>query len=259
MLILDRREPDDLVSAVRHLGVEVSVSELEFGDCAFAGNGENGDCMVGVERKKLDDLINCMRDRRLSGHQLRGLWQAYDYVWLCIEGVWRPGPAGEIEQLRGREWRAYFSSRDRHAVSFRQLAAFQDSLTLRSRSATGEPLRIIRTQGVRETALRYAALYSGFVEKKWSDHHAHDQIYCPEPTMPKRGGRAGLVQEKVTVAWKIAAQLPGLDGKRGLCAAKYFKTPRAMANANETDWQAVEGIGPKLAAGAVKAMTEEGV
>jgi len=261
MLVLDRRETelDKRGNPIRPGGhelhrflqryddIEIATGlTLEFGDAMFAGNGEDGDCTVGIEHKRLSDLVNSMKDRRLSGKQLRGLWRTYDYVWLFVEGVWRPGAGGEIEELCGKEWRPVFGAQDKYAVNYRQMSAYLHSLSLRSRSpVNGEPLRVVRTQNPRHTAAEYAALYLGFTEKTWDQHHAHDQIYT-EVTQPAR--RAGFVQEKVTTFWKMVAQLDGLD-RRAQKVAEYFKGETLaeslgnMVGASEREWRRVEGVG----------------
>ena len=264
MLILDRRESEltkdgrpirpgghELTLALRRYDIELATNiELPFGDAMFAGHGEQGDCTVGIEHKRLSDVVASMKDRRLSGHQLRGLWASYDYVWLVVEGVWRPGSGGEIEELHGHEWRPLFG-RDRQAVNYRQVVSFLHSLTLRSRSPqTGEPLRVIRTQNPKQSAAEYVALYKGFTEKTWEQHHAHDQIYT-EMTLPPR--RVGFVQAKVTKLWKMLAQMDGLD-RRAQAVAAYFEADtlaeslQNVVGADEKAWRKVPGVGKKGAA-----------
>jgi ERCC4-type nuclease len=278
-LILDRRESSrpagrELISLLRRYDLELSTEmELEFGDAAFLGNGESGETMIGIEHKRLSDLIASMKDRRLSGYQLRGLWQQYSYVFLFVEGCWRPGSGGEIEELGPNGWRPFVGSRDRLSVNYRQVIAYLNSLSLRSRHPdTGEPLRVIRSQSPRETAAQYAALYFGFTEKRWDEHHAHDQIYT-EVSVPKR---AGLTQKRVTVPWRIAAQIPGIDRNAENVVEK-FRTVRGMVLAGlsasvrkmveryyeehpgiaEKAWREVRGIGEERARQAVKALREE--
>lgn len=228
MLILDRRE-DGMEKELSRFDVEVCTTELDYADLRFTGHGEHGDAIVGCERKKLGDLIGCMKDRRLSGFQLRGLWQTHDYVYLITEGYWRPGPSGEIEHMVMRQgkftWQPYYSPSDRYAVSYQQLSAYLNSLSLRSRSISGEPLRVIRTAHARETAAQYVALYNGF-QKPWKDHHAHDQIYTPA-VQANGNRRGGLVQATVTTCWKWAAQLPGVDRKAEM-VANHFGSCREM-------------------------------
>ncbi len=239
MIVIDRREgkgeSDKLVDELTKLGVEAVVGELEYGDAAFSGSGEFGDAMIGVERKKLSDLINSMQKHRLSGHQLRGLWEHYDYVWLVTEGLWRPGPAGEIEEYMGNGWRAFYSRSDRHAVAYRQLDSYLNSLSLRSRSKSGEPVHVKRSSTMKETAAIYASLWHGY-QKPWEDHHAHDQVYAKDILTGRANGRVGLVQAKPTSAWMMAAQIPGVDRKAEM-VAKHFGSVREMTLA---------GLDPKL-------------
>lgn len=270
MMLIDRRERDFLDRELRRLDLDVEVTELEYADCAFPGNGESGECMVGCERKKLSDLVNSMKDRRLSGHQLRGMRRDYDYIFLFVESVFRPGRAGELEELRGRDWTPHFSQRDRRAISYAQLISYLTSLEL-----CGNVI-VRRTSSTLETAQQLAALYRWFNDKRWADHHAHDQIYSRTPDVKKGHGsgwsephshnanwgrgRVGLVNgssDHPSTLWLMAAQLPGVD-RRAESVARHFRTVRAMANAQSADWMQIEGFGAKRAGAAVRAITEEG-
>ena len=292
VLFLDRREKG-IEAELRKQDLDVTVAHLEFGDMMWNGRGpvalDLGDCMVACERKRLSDLINSMKKRRLSGHQLRGLWDGYDFVFLICEGMWRPGSGGEIEHWVDRweynwkskkrvkvvGWRPYYNESDRYSVSYRQLAAFLHSLSLRSMSQTGGPLRGFRTASPRETAMQVAALYKGF-QAAWESHHAHDQIYT-EISVPKkghgtgwgkphthdqayeptRGRRIGLIQEPPTTCWRMAAQLPGVD-RMGQAIREHFRTARAAANATVADYMAIPGIGRVKAEAIVRAWTVDG-
>lgn len=263
MIFLDRREPEELASAIRRLGVEVvwgAHVTFEAGDIVFEGNGERGPgAMVGVERKKLGDVIESMKNRRLSGRQLREMHKLYDYSYLLTEGLWRPGSSGEIEHwawakkrvpgtgpgtgkltkwFRKQEWTAYYGRQDEKSVNYRHLAGYLHSLALRSRSPQGEPLRWIRTASLDETAAQIVSLYNGFTKKSWHEHHAHDQLYDGLP--PKRhggewaeehghdvDGRGRWELENPNTAWRWAAQLPGI-ARKGQELAKYFGTGEEM-------------------------------
>ena len=93
-IFIDDRETD-LIPVLSKLDVPSQAVRLEYGDVMWEGLGPNhSEVLVGCERKKLSDLVNSMKDRRLSGHQLRGMSQAYDYRLLWTEGQWRPGQDG---------------------------------------------------------------------------------------------------------------------------------------------------------------------
>lgn len=278
------------MAEIRSLGMEVASDRIEddhgagLGDCMFLGNGPTGECSVGCERKKLSDLINSMKDRRLSGAQLRRMWQTYDYVFLFTEGEWQPGSGGAIEELRydpylskikgkrSYSWQPFYkngTANERYAVSYNQLMGYLTGLELRG----GVVWR--RTKNVKETAAQYVALYKNFNDVAWKDHHSHDQVYCGDVPAKAHGsgwgrphdhdtdyvkpgrGRAMITQENPTTLWRMASQLPGID-RRAEKVAAHFGTVRAMAEATEEQWREIDGVGKVIAAAAVRAITEVG-
>jgi ERCC4-type nuclease len=301
MLILDYRERGNLDQKLARYNVPTALSPLEFGDCMFEGHGQFGPALIGIERKRLDvgsqDLLNSMWDRRLSGHQLRGMRESYDYIYLVVEGLWREGPGGEIvvrRKVNGKtEWGPLYGyANGGKSVSFRQVNAYLDSLTLRVKSGIGEPLRIIQTCDAWQTASRYASLYLGFTEKEWHQHHSHDQLYCNVPKKGHRskwgqmhmhgtgGGRVGAVpmdeEQHPNTLWRMSSQLPGVDQKARRLTT-HFKTVQSMVLAgldpilldqvlqwfaDHPDerieaWTEIDGIGKTTAQAAVRAITEE--
>lgn len=265
MFVLDDRETDILPFLRRH-DVPVAIQRLEFGDAHWCGNGPAGPLtvMYAVERKKIRDLVNGMRDRRLSGHQLRGMRRTYDRIALVVEGPWRCGEGGELEVLDGG-W---------HALTVGRSLILYDSV---ANYLLGAQLRggvlVWRTMNVVETAALYATAYRSETEKLWSDHHSHDQVYAPVTVY------AGRPYEPTT-AERWAAQLPGID-RRARLVARYCPTPLrlAMRGAKPAtieqaereilvhgtkEWSKIKprtekekglGIGPTIAAEVVKAIT----
>jgi ERCC4-type nuclease len=55
----------------------------------------------------------------------------------------------------------------------------------------------------------------------------------------------------------MASQLPGID-RRAEKVAEHFGSVRAMVEAGEKEWQAIEGIGKVTARAVVRAIREEG-
>jgi len=244
VILLDSREPEELETAVRRLGIEVAREiEYPFGDAVFMGHGPNGDCSVAFERKKLDDLITSMKKKRLSGHQLRGCWDTYDFVYLVCEGIWKEGSGGEIVEMRydprikKHGWVPYHSrataegSGGRMAVSYEQLDHYLCTLELKA------GVIVKRTKDVEETAKFYVSRWKWFNNKKWDQHTSHDQVYCGDIPVKGHGygwaedhehdtefgnvgGRVALIsgagradQEAPTTLWRMACQLPGVVQK----------------------------------------------
>ncbi len=294
MVLLDTREPVALEDGVRLAGVPVSREiELPFGDAAFTGNGPEGETEVGFERKKLRDLVNSMKDRRLSGHQLRGMWTAYTFVYLVAEGVWREGSGGEIEEwgwdpcAKKQGWVPVYSDGgigDRRAVSYEQLDHYLSTLELKG------GVIVKRTKDERETARFYASRWKWFNGKRWDQHHSEDQLYLGLPAKahgtgwgrththdqeyvaPGRG-RTAITQANPTSCWRAAACLPGID-RRAEKVAEHFRTIRSMSlagldaelraaverwfeehpGAAEREWEGIDGIGAVTAKAAIRAI-----
>ena len=150
MIVLDDRERD-IMPCLSRFDVPAAPCRLDFGDAFFIGCGPLGSVTIGFERKKLTDLIASMRDRRLAGHQLRGMWGSYDYVYLVIEGIWRAGDGGSIEHPVGGRWvPLYFKST---GISYRQVDSFISTLELLG------GVIVCKTNGPSETAALYVSRY----------------------------------------------------------------------------------------------------
>ena len=92
IIVDDRIGSADLAGPLRKMGVAVEVTRLEFGDLTFTGRGSKDyPVQVGIELKKVPDLLQSLRDGRLTGHQLPGMMDPnkglYDYGWLLVEGT----------------------------------------------------------------------------------------------------------------------------------------------------------------------------
>jgi ERCC4-type nuclease len=234
---------------------DVTVQKLDFGDLIFSGQGPDGVCVVGFERKKLSDLVTSMLTRRLSGHQLSGMWRSFDFAFLVTEGIWRRGDGGCVEYPVGQgRWRPLYGQHNRRAVSYDQLSAYLQTLAMKFRSPeTGEPLRVIRTAGMKETAQEYLAWHRWF-QTPWDKHHSDDQLYIPEVAadggsnqMCRRvGTTVSRKRRRVTFAVKAAGICGGVD-RKAYDAAGFFKSGKAVANATVKEWMRVPGVGKKTA------------
>jgi ERCC4-type nuclease len=222
----------ELAPIISQFGVQASTSrQLPFGDACWEGRGPgNKAVMIGVERKRIDDLLQSMQSKRLQGYQLPGMAEMYDYAYLVVEGFWRPSRDGAtIEVMIGPRW-------VERAISPAAVNNFLMSLSFR----TG--LVVWRTGMDWETALFLVHQYRMW-RKPWEEHQAHDAVYAPAES--GRGGRRfTLVPRKHSLKEKVALQLPGLDGK-AKHVADGFKSVREMANASAEDWAEVKWLTTK--------------
>lgn len=227
------RDSADVSKEMVKFKVPCEVTRLEYGDYLFVGNGPNGDCTVALERKRLSDLLACIRDGRLSGHQLPGLLDNYHRVVLIVEGIYRPGADGLLEELRGSKW---VPAPGR--FMYREMQAYLTTL----REICG--IQIERVNSWRETIYTLATWYTWY-QKPWADHKGHKMLHAPGLHDKEFGRSISLVQP--TLLRKVASQLPGISDVRSKAIEKHFKTVFAMVNAGVTDWTAIDGIGKKIA------------
>jgi ERCC4-type nuclease len=230
-------------------GIEVVKKKLDYGDFSFEGRGPHGHCAIVVERKRIEELVAAIQSRRLSGHQLPGMAEQYDYCYLIVEGVWHPDPDGQLEigygsmdgaERFGGQWRTSFGK----GMHYRAVDNYLSTLELQA----GVIYR--RTMSAAETVFQVVDLYRWWQDKEWAAHTAHQAVYAPAAMT---GRRILMTRRDVSLLEKIAMQLPGLDAKAERVAA-HFGTLKAMVAASEADWTEIKGIGKASAKRLVRAL-----
>ena len=239
-ILVDDREDPGLVDHLSRFGLPLSVVRLEYGDLAIQSSEG---LLIGYERKRLTDLIACMQDGRLSGHQLKGMWGLYDRVELIVEGVWRPGETDAIEIVNSRDrrlpngWTTLFHRGS--GISYRQV----DSYLYSQYECGGVPCW--RTGSLSETAHLYASRFHWW-QKDYTLHKSHDVLFPNEPSAQRRGA-CTLHQGAANAVTMMAAQIPGIDavawdiGKH----PAFFNpvtgesSPELMCLADEREWRRV--------------------
>ena len=246
MISLDYRTGSkELAPLFRPYGIPVETKHLDFGDLAFEGNGPRGRCLIAVERKQITDLIQSIESRRLSGHQLPGMADDYDYCYLLVEGMWRVGSQGEIlvghgTTDHGKTWGGTWSPAYGRGLNYRAIDNYLATLELHA----GVIYR--RTLSPVETVACIVDLYHWWNDKLWEKHSSHLAVYAP--AQPQAGkGRLNLVRRNVSLAEKWAMQIGGVDTVKAERAAERFGSALALANGTETEWAEVKGIGKPTA------------
>lgn len=244
MILIDPRVGSkDLYPPLKSFRYPVKLSPLEYGDVAFTGRGpDERPVLVGVEVKKIGDVLSCIQDGRFAGHQLPGLQQSFEVYWLLVEGLTRAGKGGlEIHGSRG--WYEPQGRRMSYAAFIHWM------LTMEIRGGC----RIARTADRAETVAWVASLYTWWTEKKWDKHesvHAiHDDPGELKPYM--------VALLRPTKRQMIAAKL--LGAKTGLEALKHFGCITNMVLATEKEWMEVKGVGRERAREAMRLLHEGGV
>ncbi len=213
-------------------GIEVEEYSMQFADFAFEGNGENGRCLIGIERKRITDLITCIRDGRLATTQLPGLWQMYQYRFLIVEGICRPAPnTGILEMLyAGKQWNP-----PRMGPRVPMYCEMTRALTTYQLQYPG--LIVIKSARPQETVFHILDLYHYFNSKDWDEHRSHQAF--------QTDGHIEVF--KASLLRRVAKELTKVGWIKSRVIDKTFSSVVEMANASLKDWEAVPGIGKILA------------
>ena len=205
------------------------VRRLEFGDFAFIGVGHNNETwLIGIERKKLRDLINSMVSGRFAGHQLIGLTNSYAVKYLVVEGVFRGDPTTGLLQIRrGRTWETLLQGS--RTFKTREIWCYLNTLSIKA------GVYVVMTYNINETSQWLLSMYNWW-RKDWDKHKSHLQAKQPETVSFTRHS---LVR-------RMASQIHGVGWERAKLISKRFDSVTQMTNATREDWIAIPGIGRGL-------------
>lgn len=103
ILYVDRREGSkQLLEPLQDMGLPAVEDEFD-GDLMFDGRGEGGvPVKIGIEFKKLSELVQAMKTERLQGYQLPRMRKAFAFSYLLTEGEVQWNDRGEMLQRRRR-------------------------------------------------------------------------------------------------------------------------------------------------------------
>jgi ERCC4-type nuclease len=234
-IYLDKRIGSaELYTPLVKRSVPVELTSLEFGDACFLGYGPEDVVVVGIERKRINDLLQSLTSGRLSGHQLPGLVESYAHRWLLVEGTYRESDEGYIETPRGGRNGGWETVRLQYAA----LENYLTTLQLRG------GLHIQRTYSITESASWLHALWCWWTKKEWREHRSHLALHQAHDY---------AVFFRPSLCHRMAAQLPGIDETAAI-VARHLPTPLEMVNAEEHQWRAIPGIGKVKASRIYKAL-----
>jgi len=220
------------------------LGRLQFGDFAWLGHGpDEAPWMIGVERKTIGDMVQSITSDRFSGHQLVGLLNTYNVVYVIVEGLFRPAPdTGVLETFKRGRWSPLLHGR--RPFMYPMVFNFLSTMT----NVCG--ISVVRTSTENETVHALLALYHWWTDKPWDDHNSHLAIYTPP--------RKQTTYLEPPLVAKVAAQLNGVEWVRAHAIAKMFGTVPEFAHATEHELQQIPGIGKVLSASIVRQLNGGG-
>lgn len=212
-------------------GVPTELCRLDFGDFAFQGNGPNEmPYLIGIERKRISDLVQSIDSGRLSGHQLVGLTNSYNMIYLLVEGIWKPREDGVILLPSKGSWRAMEYGKRRY--TYHEVTNFLNSLTVLC------GLNVFQTQSASMSGLWLKHLYAWW-QKPYSDHKSHLQFHQSIERQYAQLFEPPFIQ-------RVAKEFKGIGWEKSKSLIAQFNTLEAMYLASPEDFAKVPGIGKKL-------------
>ena len=241
MTVDDRAGSDRLIPLLKARGVkEVITGRLPYGDIEIIGSGPEGrPILVGIEYKKLSDLLQCIDNGRFVGHQLPGMLDSYEQVWLCVEGIWRERSDGIIEVPAGPSWKPI------RAGAGLAMASALVGFLLTMENKVG--IRVMRTGTTFQTVDWLFHMSRWWTGKEWEEHRAH---------LAFDNSQALALISRPSLVRRVAKELPGIGMGKSGPVARRFSTVMEMVVAEEEDWVGIEGVGKVMAKRIVKAIQE---
>ena len=205
------------------------LTHLAFGDFSFSGHHKDGEVMIGIERKRIGDLINSMCSGRLGGHQLIGMLNSYHFSYLVIEGQVRANPqSGLMEVYRHGRWGVYAAGRRRFMM--RDIWCFLNTIEI-----------------VCGVHCYYCPEETDTVQYIMALHHWWDKEYEMHKSHLRPNDENRVQLSKQTVVRRVAGQLEGIGWDRAKAIGERYEYVSELMEATPEELMEIDGIGKVLA------------
>jgi ERCC4-type nuclease len=228
-ILVDYREGSKhLLRPLQHRGLHAEITTLPYGDLAFTGRGV-GDTpvIVGIELKRLTDLVSSLRSGRLADTQLPGMMGTpekpgmYQYGWLVIEGQYRVNKGGQLIHLTRDGWKP---------VKGGMHVAELEKQVLTLEMAWGVHVRL--TNREEDTVTFVTNLYRWWTDKPMDAHTSHLGGQRPQGILPLSDFRA-----------TVEVRCPGMGHAMSLAAeVRFGGSLRKASMATVEDWAGIQSI-----------------
>jgi ERCC4-type nuclease len=224
ILVDPRAGSEELVTPLRKMGVEIDdTHRLPFGDLVWDGRGEKGKSVsIGVEFKKLEELVAALRSERLQGYQMRGMRPVFDHSYLLIEGELLYDRAGALQQRRGKKKLVPLPGQMSVSELFKRVFVLH----------LCGGLNPIWTVCREDTLQAILALYRTWTDKDLDQHKSHIAMYEAPPLIP------------ISEFRRTVRTLPGIGMRASLAVEEHFKGNLWRASAASVEeWASIAVVG----------------
>lgn len=209
-----------------------TVCHLDFGDAAIIGRTNDQEISVGIERKRIHDLLSSMESGRLVGHQIPGMLEEYDRSYVLVEGLWRPDDDRRLVVYKGKGFSPIQHGSRRYGT--KDIHSFLTSI----REMFG--IWVITTGSSSHTAAWIDDLHYWYNKKK----HRTGEVMVANPAPA-----LGVGFRRPTTLARMLVGLDGVGGRKALDLANRFGSMEELMSASPSDIMEVEGIGETIAEG----------
>lgn len=239
MILIDDREGSKQLHPLMPKGSS-KLTRMEYGDVAFTGCGpDDSELKVGIEIKKFREFAGAVTSGRLAGHQLPGMVEHYDRVYVLVVGHGEKSVRYEgvtnshmFTHPRRRDGKVEFVPlKDGSTTPFTDAAL--SSFVMSMEEFFG--VRYIYVTDMNRCARKIWMMWNWW-NKDYDAHTTQGVIY--------NSASAGWTG-RVNPMTKIAACIPGIGGKKAKAVSKEFDSLKDMIDAGAGRWSSVDGISYK--------------
>lgn len=220
LLVDTRAGSKELIDPLHRLKLPVQEAFLEFGDLAFVGRGPGGeDKFIGIEYKKLPDLVSSIRSGRLQGHQMPGMRDTFDMSYLLIEGELQYDDQGVLLKRVGRSSWARMPGQMRVGELLKRVNVLHLCGGLIPIWAHNKKLAVTMLE----------MLYRTWTDCNLDEHSSHLEIYHPPTLVP------------VSQFRRTVSTLPGVGFEWSRAAEVRFCNLYNATTGCADDWASLNG------------------
>jgi len=217
----------DLVQALTSKGLAIPQSDLP-ADFAFKGQWDGGrDMWVCGDRKKVTDLLQCIRDGRHVRQIQRCSEAGYEIQYLIIEGqLLKNMHTGKVSKWVEKGLTSYHANMD-----YSEVQAYLEQLQIYG------GIQVRYSKYLMDTVEHILQAWKTLT-KPPDAHQVLHKVYSTPHT-----GAADMLRRRPSLLRRIAKELPGVGWELSQRVEDHYSSIAEMMEAPTIEWKKIDGIG----------------